>query len=131
MLHVVVAVLRAQGKVLIAQRQSHQHLGGLWEFPGGKVEAGEQPKAALVRELQEELGLSLSSDLFFPLIEIPFYYPDKSVLLDVYVAEVAEAELLQAQGQEGQPVRLVPQQELANYQFPEANQQILAALAQQ
>lgn len=127
MLHVVVAVLRAQGQVLIAQRQSHQHLGGLWEFPGGKVDAGEQPKTALVRELQEELGLSLSSEQFTELIKIPFHYPDKSVLLDVYVTEVAEAELQQAQGQEGQPVRLVPQQELSNYQFPEANQQIIAA----
>lgn len=128
MLAVAVAVLCAQEQVLIAQRQAHQHLAGLWEFPGGKIETGESAAAALVRELDEELGLQLATELFTPLVQIPFSYPDKQVFLDVWCAELPLSLLQQAQGQEGQSVRIIAKTELLNYAFPEANQKIIQAL---
>lgn len=128
MLRVAVAVLTCGSQVLIAQRQSHQHLAGLWEFPGGKIEAKETTRQALVRELKEELGLQLESDIFTPLIDITFDYPEKQVLLEVYQAQVPLAQLQQAQGMEGQPVRLVALDELGQYEFPPANEAIIEAL---
>lgn len=81
--HVAAAVIRdASGKILIARRADTQHQGGLWEFPGGKVEDGEAVQAALSRELQEELGIVVSAAR--PLIKVQHDYPDKQVLLDVW-----------------------------------------------
>mgnify|MGYP000031044825 CR=1 FL=1 len=80
---VVAAVIRApDGRVLLAQRPQHKHQGGLWEFPGGKVEPGETEVVALQRELQEELGLR--AETLSPLIRIQHDYPDKSVELSVW-----------------------------------------------
>lgn len=131
-----------QSRILIAKRADHQHQGGLWEFPGGKVEAGESVQAALLRELEEELGLQSSFDDMRPLISIPFHYPDKSVLLDVWAVYNAtdflkadDVELLDSKlsdsglvGKEGQPLVWVEQSELANYAFPAANKAIIDAL---
>lgn len=81
-IHVVAAVIRgADGRILIARRAATQHQGGLWEFPGGKVEAGESVEAALARELREELGIEVSRSR--ALIKVSHDYPDKQVLLDV------------------------------------------------
>jgi 8-oxo-dGTP diphosphatase len=128
---------RPQKHILIAKRADHQHQGGLWEFPGGKVEAGESVQVALQRELEEELGLVSSLDDMRPLITIPFHYPDKSVLLDVWAVYNAGAfkEALgkeslgkKAIGAEGQPLVWAEQSELANYEFPAANKAIIDAL---
>ena len=82
-LHVVVAVIdNGRGEVLIAKRHEHLHQGGLWEFPGGKVEGGEAVYTALARELTEELAIA--PDRAHPLIRIPHHYPDRKVLLDVW-----------------------------------------------
>ena len=83
LVHVAVGVIfdcdtdcdKASAKILIAKRADHQYQGGLWEFPGGKVETGESAKVALQRELEEELGLQSSIDDMHPLITIPFHYP--------------------------------------------------------
>lgn len=118
--------------ILIAKRADHQHQGGLWEFPGGKVEEGESVQVALQRELEEELGLQAATDDMRPLITIPFHYPDKSVLLDVWAVYNAgafkESVSKEALGKEGQPLVWAKQSDLANYEFPAANKAIINAL---
>ncbi|WP_300731633.1 Nudix family hydrolase [Pseudomonas sp.] len=121
--HVAAAVIRgADGKVLIARRADAQHQGGLWEFPGGKVEAAETVEAALARELKEELGIVVQ--VARPLIKVAHDYPDKQVLLDVW--EVSAFTGLPA-GAEGQPLAWVAPRDLPGYDFPAANAPIVAA----
>ena len=82
-IHVAVAaIVNANNEVFICRRHLDSHLGGLWEFPGGKVEAGETIQQALVRELQEEAGIHITHSR--PLIRVHHDYHDKSVLLDVW-----------------------------------------------
>ncbi|MDP2506313.1 8-oxo-dGTP diphosphatase MutT [Oceanobacter sp. 3_MG-2023] len=127
-LAVAVAVIcNPQQQILIAKRPDNKHQGGYWEFPGGKIEAGETTTAALIRELDEELGLQLEPACLSALIEVCFDYPDKSVRLDVYWVAVTAAEALQAHGAEGQPITWVTARELLDYNFPAANQPILEA----
>lgn len=121
--HVAAAVIRGtDGKILIARRADKQHQGGLWEFPGGKVEAGETVEAALARELKEELGIVVVAAR--PLIKIMHDYPDKQVLLDVWEVSSFTGD---PHGAEGQPLAWVSNRELAGYDFPAANQPIVAA----
>jgi len=122
-LHVAAAVIRgADGRVLIARRPEHKHQGGLWEFPGGKVEAGEAVEVALARELHEELGIEVAASR--PLIQVRHDYPDLAVLLDVHEVSAFSGE---PHGAEGQPLAWVAPRELAGYEFPEANRPIVAA----
>ncbi|QKE64387.1 Nudix family hydrolase [Aquipseudomonas campi] len=121
--HVAAAVIRgADARVLIAKRAADQHQGGLWEFPGGKVEEGEAVEAALSRELQEELGIRV--DAARPLIQVQHDYPDKQVLLDVWEVTAFSGE---PHGAEGQPLAWASARELLDYEFPAANQPIVAA----
>lgn len=121
--HVVAAVIRrADGQVLLAQRSASQHQGGLWEFPGGKVEAGEAVEAALARELREELGIEVSASR--PLITVSHDYPDKRVLLEVREVSAFTGE---PHGAEGQPLAWVAPRDLPSYEFPQANRPIVAA----
>lgn len=79
---VVAGVLVRAGRVLLTQRRAGTHLAGTWEFPGGKIEPGESPEAALVRELREEIGLEVTVG---PILEVTFWrYPNKDVLLLFY-----------------------------------------------
>jgi 8-oxo-dGTP diphosphatase len=119
---VVAAVIRHEGRILIAERAAHQHQGGLWEFPGGKVDCDETIEQALVRELHEELGITPTA--FTPLIRIEHDYPDKSVCLDVWTVTAFDGE---PHGREGQPIRWVTEDQLAHHAFPAANQPIVAA----
>ncbi|KEI72494.1 Nudix family hydrolase [Endozoicomonas elysicola] len=122
--HVAVAVILGDdGRVLLAKRPEDKHMGGLWEFPGGKVEAGEDIKLALNRELREELDIEVSA--FAPLIKIRHDYPDKSVLLDTWVVSGIQGE---PKGNEGQLIQWVEKDCLNDYEFPEANKVILRAL---
>lgn len=122
--HVAVGVVwDDRGRVLVSKRHADSHQGGLWEFPGGKLEAGEDVSAALRRELQEELGICIGDAR--PLLEIRHDYADKQVLLDVW--QVLDFTGV-AEGREGQPLRWVPIAELADYEFPAANGPIVAAL---
>lgn len=124
LIHVAVGVIvDADGKILIAKRPQTAHQGGLWEFPGGKVDAGETVHQALIRELQEELAISVIASE--PLIQIRHHYPDKSVLLDVHKVTHFSGEPC---GAEGQPVCWVSPAGLNNFEFPAANQPIIRAI---
>jgi len=120
---VAAAVIRREdGAVLLARRRPQAHQGGLWEFPGGKLEAGERVVDALARELGEELGIHI--DGATPLIRVRHAYPDK--LVDIATLEV-RAWRGQPHGREGQPVRWVAPRDLAGYRLPAANRPILTA----
>ncbi|MCF7201897.1 Nudix family hydrolase [Pseudomonas oligotrophica] len=122
-IHVAAAVIRdAAGRVLIARRPLDKHQGGLWEFPGGKVEAGEGVEVALARELHEELGIDVTRAE--PLIQVRHDYPDKQVLLDVWEVLAFAG---QAHGAEGQPLQWVDADSLPAFEFPAANRPIVAA----
>ena len=113
----------AAGRVLIARRPDHVHQGGLWEFPGGKVDEGETLTHALTRELEEELAIRVREAE--SLIDIRHHYPDKSVWLQVCRVTCFEGE---PQGNEGQPVRWVSPEALLDYDFPAANRPIVNAI---
>lgn len=122
-IHVAAAVIRGKdGQILIAKRCDDKHQGGLWEFPGGKVEAGETAQAALARELEEELGILVTTAR--PLIQVRHDYPDKHVLLDVWDVSAFTGE---PHGAEGQPLAWVSARQLSEYEFPAANRPIVAA----
>ncbi len=122
--HVAVGViLDGQRNILLTRRAEDSHQGGLWEFPGGKVEAGESLHEALHRELLEELDIHIGRTE--PLLEVRHDYGDKSVFLDVHVVwEFAGVAL----GVERQPLAWVPVAELRDYAFPAANQPIVEAV---
>jgi len=130
--HVAVGVIKnSDGEILIAKRADHQHQGGLWEFPGGKVEAGETVPQALIRELQEEVNLDCTSAEITSLMQQSYDYPDKSVLLDIYwvVESLNEKQFKeQAKGLEGQPIAWVSADKLDQYEFPAANAVIIDQL---
>src|SRR6056297_1402461 len=87
--HVAVAVIVRDGRVLIARRPGHVHQGGLLEFPGGKVEPGEGVQQALARELLEETAVTVAPESLEPLIGIRHAYGDKQVFLDVWQTRVS------------------------------------------
>lgn len=121
---VAVAVIRdQQGRVLISKRPDHVHQGGKWEFPGGKLEAGEDVETALVRELREELDITPLD--YRPLIRLRHDYPDKAVLLDVLMVDAFSGT---AHGREGQRVTWNAIDELETEDFPEANAAIVKAI---
>lgn len=113
----------AEGEILIAKRLDHLHQGGKWEFPGGKVEANETALEALRRELIEEVNIKINNGR--SLLKIEHDYGDKVVVLDFFHVTDFSGE---AQGLEQQEVRWVNKFELANYEFPAANQPVIAAL---
>ena len=117
------AVFDDTGRVLITRRPDDVHQGGLWEFPGGKLETGESAREALQRELAEEVGIHVTRAR--PLIRVRHDYPDKSVLLDVWRVDGFEGE---AHGREGQPLRWVEPDGLGGYAFPAANVPIVRAV---
>ncbi|MDF2181549.1 Nudix family hydrolase [Neptuniibacter sp. CAU 1671] len=122
-IHVAAAVIKnAQGEILLALRPNDKHQGGLWEFPGGKVEQGETVQEALKRELQEEVGIQVTKCR--PLIQISHRYPDKAVLLDVFLVSEFEG---QAEGCEGQAICWTTADGLSDFSFPAANQPIVDA----
>lgn len=122
-IHVVAAVIRGrEGKVLLAKRPAHLHQGNKWEFPGGKVEAGEGAEQALSRELREELGIT--PVVSRPLIQVLHHYPDKSVFLDVWEVVAFSG---QPVGREGQRVEWIDSSALPDYEFPAANVPIVTA----
>lgn len=119
-------VLNAAGEVLLAHRGAHQHQGNRWEFPGGKIEAGETLAAALMREFKEEVNLHLIIEAGLqPWQVIEHDYGDKKVRLEVAIVKQFSGT---PEGKEGQTVEWVPLNELADRQFPAANAPIIAAL---
>jgi 8-oxo-dGTP diphosphatase len=121
---VAIAVIKnKQGQVLISKRKNGVHKEGYWEFPGGKLEDGENASTALVRELKEELKLAITESL--PLINVSFKYPELEVQLYV---RVVEDFFRYAIGAEGQEIKWVDVGRLKDYSFPEANHAILKAI---
>lgn len=123
--HVAVAVIRRDKRVLVARRPGHLHQGGLLEFPGGKVEPGESVQRALVREIAEETDLQLDPERLQPLIVIRHDYGDKQVLLDVWQTSDVRGT---PRGLEGQWVDWCDVRTLRAADFPAANHAILRAL---
>lgn len=124
MIHVAVAaIVNADNEVLTSLRAGHLHQGGLWEFPGGKLEAGETAEQALERELREELGISAVT--YRPLIRIGHQYSDRAVCLHVYKVKHYHGRPC---GLEGQPLKWVPIDSLQADEFPAADKPIIHAL---
>jgi len=123
-IHVAVGVIRNKdNQYLISKRSKNLHQGGLWEFPGGKVETTETNYQALCRELHEELDINVLHAE--PLIKITHSYPDKQVLLDVWLVDSFHGSVV---SQQQQPIKWVSYHELSNYSFPEANKAIFTCL---
>lgn len=122
--HVAVGVVEnTRGEFLLSRRAAHQHQGNLWEFPGGKVEAGETVQDALARELREEMNLVVEESA--PLTVVEHAYSDKRVRLDVWIVTRFSG---QVEGLEGQEWRWVPRHQLEAYPFPQANEPIIERL---
>jgi len=122
-LQVAVGVVKnPEGKILISHRHAALHQGGLWEFPGGKIEPSETTESALARELNEELNIIVTEAS--PLITIRHRYPDRFVQLNVFLVEQFSGE---AKSLEGQPFQWVAPADLEHYAFPAANQPIITA----
>jgi len=125
--HVAVGiVLDTQGRVLITRRADEVHQGGLWEFPGGKLETGEESQTALIRELREELGIEVLAAR--PLMQVHHEYPDKHVLLDVWWVDHYRG---QPQSVEDQPLDWLLPKQLSKCAFPAADTPIITALQKQ
>jgi mutator protein MutT len=123
-IHVVAAaVIDGAGRVLIAQRPAGKHLAGGWEFPGGKLEDGEDRRAGLARELREELGISIATPR--PLIRVRHSYDYGEVLIDMWVARQYSGHL---KGLDGQALRWCSQDELESVELLPADGPIVAAL---
>ena len=122
-LQVAVGVVKnPEGKILISLRHASLHQGGLWEFPGGKIEPSETARQALARELKEELNITVTAAT--PLITVNHEYSDLSVQLNVFLVEQFSGE---AKSCEGQPFKWVAPAELELYAFPSANESIITA----
>jgi 8-oxo-dGTP diphosphatase len=121
-IHIVAAIICNSDKsqLFITKRPDHVHKGGFWEFPGGKVEAGESREAAMVRELEEEIGIQVTEQTPFEHFE--YDYPDKSLVFDfMLVTEFTN----QPYGREGQQGQWVDIRRLDEFEFPEANRPIV------
>ncbi|QJD30176.1 Nudix family hydrolase [Methylococcus geothermalis] len=112
----------AAGRILIAQRSAEADQGGLWEFPGGKIEPGETPFDALRRELMEEIGIAV--DGAEPMLVVRHAYPRQRVILEIFRVRKFSGE---ARGCLGQPIRWVGADDLVDFRFPAANRFIVAA----
>lgn len=123
-IEVSAAIIFRDGKLLITQRHAHSHLGGLWEFPGGKRESGETFEQCLVREIREELGVEISVGELFE--EITHDYPEKSVHLKFFICQLLSGE---PQPLDCAAVKWIAKAELATHEFPAADAQLLEKLA--
>jgi 8-oxo-dGTP diphosphatase len=120
---VVAGVIRREGRFLITQRMPEDTLGGYWEFPGGKVERGEELAAALRRELAEEVGVE--TEIGPRIHEFVYAYPERDVRLHFYEARILSGEPRKL---EVADLAWVTPEEFANYQFPEADLPLLNQL---
>jgi len=122
--HVVAgALFDTEQRVLIAQRPAGKHMAGGWEFPGGKVDAGERPFDALARELQEELGVAVGDAA--PLVAYEHAYADRNVFLDLWHVTNYRGE---PHSREGQPLKWVAIADLPHADLLEADRPMIAAL---
>ncbi|MFW5655462.1 MAG: 8-oxo-dGTP diphosphatase MutT [Roseicyclus sp.] len=120
-----VALVDVDGRVLLAQRPDGKSMAGLWEFPGGKVEPGETPEAALVRELHEELGIKTWDSCLAPLTFASHSYPDFHLLMPVFVCRKWTG---RPQSREGQRLAWVRPKDLRDYPMPPADEPLIPLL---
>jgi 8-oxo-dGTP diphosphatase len=119
------ALIDTDGRILLAQRPEGKSLAGLWEFPGGKVEAGETPEETLVRELQEELGIETKVPCLAPLTFASHTYETFHLLMPLYVCRRYEGIPV---GKEGQAIKWVRPQALRDYPMPPADEPLIPFL---
>lgn len=123
-LNIAVGIIRNPNhEIFITQRDGSSHMAGFWEFPGGKIESGETPAQALIRELQEEVGIDARDPVMIRTLEHRF--PDRVVNLHFFMVETWSGE---PYGKEGQPKRWVAQTALKEEDFPPANAEVVIAL---
>ncbi len=120
-----VALIDVDGRVLLAQRPEGKSMAGLWEFPGGKIEAGETPEAALIRELQEELGIDTWESCLAPLTFASHKYDDFHLLMPLFACRKWKGI---PQPREGQVLKWVSVQALRDYPMPPADIPLVAIL---
>jgi 8-oxo-dGTP diphosphatase len=120
-----VALIDMDGRVLLAQRPAGKSMAGLWEFPGGKVEPGETPEAALIRELQEELGIGTWASCLAPLTFASHAYDDFHLLMPLFACRKWEGT---PQSREGQALKWVRAQDLRDYPMPAADVPLIPIL---
>lgn len=120
-----VALIDAEGRVLLAQRPPGKSLAGLWEFPGGKVEPGETPEAALIRELHEELGIDTWASCLAPLTFASHSYDDFHLLMPLFACRKWQGIV---QGREGQALAWVRPNALRDYPMPPADLPLIPIL---
>lgn len=125
MLVVACALVDADRRVLIAQRPENKSMGGLWEFPGGKIESGESPESALIRELEEELGISTQTACLAPLSFASHNYENFHLLMPLFVCRKWQGV---PQAKEHAALKWVKPRELRNYPMPDADLPLIAPL---
>ncbi|CAH6636487.1 8-oxo-dGTP diphosphatase MutT [Pseudocitrobacter vendiensis] len=125
-LQIAVGIIRNDaGEIYITQRAADAHMANKWEFPGGKIEAGETAEEAMIRELEEEVGITASEPQLFDKLEYEF--PDRHITLWFWLVESWQGE---PWGKEGQPGRWVAQNALIADEFPPANAPVIEKLVQ-
>lgn len=120
-----VALIDVDGRVLLTQRPEGKSLAGLWEFPGGKVEPGETPEVALIRELQEELGIDTWQSCLAPLTFASHSYDEFHLLMPLFACRKWQGT---PQGREGQALKWVRANDLRNYPMPPADEPLIPIL---
>lgn len=121
------ALVDVDGRVLLAQRPPDKTMAGLWEFPGGKVEAGERPEEALIRELHEELGISVQEACLAPLSFASHVYPSFHLLMPLFICRRWQG---MVQPCEGQVLKWVRPAKLRDYPMPPADIPLIPALVE-
>lgn len=125
LLVVACALIDVDGRVLISRRPDGRHMAGLWEFPGGKMEAGETPEAAIVRELKEELGIDICEPCLAPLSFASHAYDDFHLLMPLFACRKWDGYVSPKEGQELAWVRT---NRLRDYAMPPADEPLIAHL---
>jgi 8-oxo-dGTP diphosphatase len=125
LLVVACALIDADNRVLVTQRPEGKQLAGLWEFPGGKLEAGERPEPALIRELAEELGITVKEDCLAPLTFASYAYPEFHLLMPLYICRRWQGTVVSGEGQALKWVRPGKLRELA---MPPADEPLIPPL---
>lgn len=125
-LQIAVGIIRNDaGEIFITQRAADAHMANKWEFPGGKIEAGESAEEAMIRELQEEVGITPQGAALFDTLE--YQFPDRHITLWFWLVESWEGD---PWGREGQPGQWIAQSELDAKDFPPANEPVITKLKQ-
>ncbi|WP_293795146.1 (deoxy)nucleoside triphosphate pyrophosphohydrolase [uncultured Bosea sp.] len=125
LLVVACALIDADNRVLVTQRPEGKALVGLWEFPGGKLEPGERPEPALIRELSEELGITVKEDCLAPLTFASYAYPEFHLLMPLYICRRWEG---MATSREGQALKWVRPGRLRDLAMPPADEPLIPPL---